>query len=51
MKTLEKSVASKLPKAKFAKVDSIPFLNGTELFVEKNLAVTEYLKNVKLPPR
>ena len=51
MKTIEKIEVSKFPKPKFTKVDSIPFLEGVELFVEKNVRASEYLKNVKLPPR
>jgi hypothetical protein len=32
-------------------VDSFPFLEGVELFAEKNAEAKAYLANVKLPPR
>jgi hypothetical protein len=51
MKTIEKQIIGKFPKPKFTKVDSIPFLEGIELFAEKNARAAEYLKNIKLPPR
>jgi hypothetical protein len=51
MKTLEKLKTNGLPKAKFIKVDSFPFLDGVELFPEKNARAEKALKNIKLPPR
>ncbi len=33
----------------FTKVDSFPFLEGVELFSEKNEEAKEYLADVKLP--
>ena len=51
MKTLEKTTIKQFPKANFRKVESISFLEGVELFSEKNAKADEYLKKVKLPPR
>jgi hypothetical protein len=52
MKTLEKTRINKLPKANIIiDNDKYAFLDGIEMFVEKNTRAKEALKNIKLPPR
>jgi hypothetical protein len=52
MKTLEKTRTIKLPKANIIiDDDKYAFLDGIEMFVEKNNRAKEALKNIKLPSR
>ena len=52
MKTLEKTIISKLPKANIIiDNDKYAFLDGIEMFIEKNARAKEALKNIKLPSR
>jgi hypothetical protein len=52
MKALEKTRITKLPKANIIiGNDKYAFLDGIEMFVEKNTLAKEALKNIKLPTR
>jgi hypothetical protein len=52
MKTLEKTRTSKLPKANIIiDNDKYAFLDGIEMFTEKNARAKEALKHIKLPQR
>jgi hypothetical protein len=52
LKTLEKTRINKLPKANIiVDNDKYAFLDGIEMFVEKNTRAKEALKNIHFPPR
>jgi hypothetical protein len=52
MKTLEKPRINKLPKANIiVDNDKYTFLDGIEMFTEKNARAKEALKNINLPSR
>ncbi len=50
MKTLEKPIIGKLPKANIViDNDKYAFLNGIEMFAEKNIRAKEKLSKIKVP--
>jgi hypothetical protein len=52
MKTLEKIILTKSPKTNIIiDNDKYAFLDGIEMFTEKNDRAKEALKHIKLPPR
>lgn len=52
MKTLEKPITNKLPKAKFIKdEEGLAFLKDIKMFTQKTANAKERLKNVSLPLR